>query len=181
MASSKRRFGFLLLGLPVVVVVVALLYMLAMGLFESEPRGFWDALEWAAETLSTTGYGADAEWTHPLMVIFVVVVQFLGVFLIFLIFPIYLIPFLEERFGSRIPKSVDLREHLLIYQYGAPVTTLLDEMRRSDVATVVIEDDVDLARRVLERGHQVVLGNLDSGALDRCSLLEARGTGCQRH
>lgn len=175
MLSSKQRFALLLLGLPIVIVLVALLYMLAMAMFEGELRGFWDSLEWAAETLSTTGYGADARWTHPLMVVFVVVVQFLGVFLVFLIFPIYLIPFLEERFESRLPKSApEVRDHVLIYQYGSPVATLLGEMKRSEVATVVIEDDAALARGVSERGHHVVLGNLDTGALERSHLLEAR-------
>lgn len=174
MLSSKSRLGLFLAGLVVVLIVVAVLYMGAMGTLEGKPRGFWDALEWSAETLSTTGYGGDANWDHPLMIVFVVVVQFLGVFLIFLIFPIYLIPFLEERFGARIPKSAELEDHIVIYQFGSPVATLLDEMKGAEVESVVIEDDPDLARSVQERGHQVVLGNLDSGALERCSLLEAR-------
>ena len=46
----------ILLGL---LLVSTVLYMLGMGYFEGEPRGFWSSMEWAAETLSTTGYGSD--------------------------------------------------------------------------------------------------------------------------
>ncbi len=154
---------------------VAVVYMLAMGALEDQSRSFWQALGWSAETLSTTGYGSDTSWNHPVMVIFVVIAQFLGVFIVFLIVPIYLIPVLEERFESKLPKGApNARDHILVYQYGAPVATLLDEMRRADLATVVIEDDEGVARRILERGYRVILGNLDSGALESSNLAEAR-------
>ncbi len=68
-----------------------------MDQLEGRPRGFWSSLEWAAETLSTIGYGADHSWQHPLMGIYVALVQFVGVFLVFLIFPLVLIPLLEKR------------------------------------------------------------------------------------
>ncbi len=50
-------------------------------------RGFWQSLAWASEILTTTGYGHDNQWRHPLMIAFVVAVQFIGVFLVFLVFP----------------------------------------------------------------------------------------------
>ncbi|MEN6490350.1 MAG: hypothetical protein ABFD66_15970, partial [Smithella sp.] len=95
MKRSHKRLLALVVAFVVVLVVAALLYMAGMSQLEGKPRGFWQSLEWASETLSTTGYGADAKWQHPLMVALVVLVQFLGVFMVFLIFPIYLIPFLE--------------------------------------------------------------------------------------
>ncbi|MCH7664408.1 MAG: TrkA family potassium uptake protein [Acidobacteria bacterium] len=175
MLRSKQRLALLLVSLPIVIVAVALVYMLGMGVLENEPRGFWESLEWAAESLATTGYGSDAHWDHPLMVVFVVLVQFGGVFLVFLIFPIYLIPFLEERFESRLPKSVPgMSDHVVVYRYGAAVATLLDEMKRAEVATVVIEEDAAQVRRLMERGHLVVQGSLDDSSLERSSLLAAR-------
>ena len=74
------------------------------------------------------------------MVVFVVVLQFIGVFLVFLIFPLYLIPFLEERFEVRLPKEVPpLDGHVVIYGYGAAVETLLSELARAGLETVVVE------------------------------------------
>src|SRR5574337_1879217 len=116
--------------------------MAGMHYLEGKPRGFWDALEWAGESLSTTGYGKDSNWSHPLMVSYVVLVQFVGVFLVFLVFPFYLIPFLEERFETRLPKvTPKLKGHVVIFAYGPPVATLLSELERANIATVVIEED----------------------------------------
>ena len=130
MRRSRKRLLALLASLVAVLVVSALLYMVGMNQLEGRPRGFWQALEWAAETLSTTGYGADASWSHPLMVCLVVLVQFLGVFLVFLIFPIYLIPFLEERFETRLPGDcADARNHVLIYRNGPAVASLIEELK----------------------------------------------------
>lgn len=94
MLRPSRRLALLVIGLLLFVIVTAFLYQLGMARLEGKPRTFWQAFEWAGETLSTTGYGADAKWSHPLMVILVVAVQFVGVFLVFLIIPIYLVPFL---------------------------------------------------------------------------------------
>ena len=142
MLRSQRRLLTLIAGIPLLVVVMALLYMLGMSELEGEPRGFWKAVEFAAETLSTTGYGADHAWSSPLMVIVVVTLQFAGVFLIFLVFPIYLIPYLEERFEVRLPKSeLKLTDHVVIYGYGAAVSTLLQELGNAGVPTLVVDQD----------------------------------------
>jgi Trk K+ transport system NAD-binding subunit len=170
----KRLLG-LLGALILLLLVTAVLYMIGMSYLEEKPRGFWDALEWAGESLSTTGYGRDSSWGHPLMVVYVVLVQFIGVFLVFLVFPIYIIPFLEERFQTRLPKEVpDVTNHVVIFRYGPPVATLLEELERANVATVVVEEEEAEARRLLENRHRVVFGNLDEGVLERTSLDKAR-------
>src|ERR1700751_5830687 len=102
---SYKRFLVFLGSTILLLIVVAVIYMVGMSYLENSPRSFWDALEWAGESLSTTGYGADSSWRHPLMVIYVVLVQLIGVFLVFLVFPVYLIPFLEERFETRLPQE----------------------------------------------------------------------------
>ncbi len=175
MLRSQKRLLALVGVLPVLLVLAAVLYMVGMEQLEDQPRGFWQALGWAAETLSTTGYGDDGTWGHPAMVVFVVVLQFLGVFLVFLIFPVYLIPFLEERFEVRLPKEVPrLRDHVVVFGYGPAVETLLDELGRAGVETVVVEGDADAARRLVEAGHRVVYGSLVDDALRRARLPSAR-------
>ena len=123
MKRSRKRLLILVLVLLVILLVSALLYMAGMSQLEDKPRTFWQSLEWAAETLSTTGYGFDCNWRHPVMVVLVVVVQFLGVFFVFLIFPVYLIPFLEERFETRLPGDCEsVRDHVLIFRNGPAVS-----------------------------------------------------------
>jgi Trk K+ transport system NAD-binding subunit len=175
MLRSYKRLLLLLLSLALLVIVTAALYILGMHYLEERPRGFWDALQWAAGTISTTGYGPESSWRHPVMVLFVVLVQFTGVFLIFLIFPIYLIPFLEERFETRLPKeTADLKDHVVIFHHGPPVATLLEELEAAQITTIVVEEDETEARRLLEHGHRLVYGNLDEGVLTRTSLDKAR-------
>ncbi|MEE8367126.1 MAG: NAD-binding protein [Thermoanaerobaculia bacterium] len=175
MLRSQKRLLILIGAVFLVLIATALIYMVGMAVLEGQPRGFWQSLEWAAETLSTTGYGSDAAWTHPAMVLFVVVVQFFGVFLIFLIVPVYLIPFLEERFEVRVPSgTTDLEDHVLVYHYGPAVATLLEELELARVPALVIEEEEGAARRVLAKGHQVVLGSLDDGVLERVCLEKAR-------
>jgi Trk K+ transport system NAD-binding subunit len=166
----------LALGLLLTILVSTFLYMWGMSALEGKPRSFWQSLEWAGETLSTTGYGADASWRHPLMVLLVVAVQFLGVFLVFLIVPLYLIPFLEERFETRLPQDVprDLNGHVVIYRYGAAVETLLEELAGAGVPTLVLEEDDATARRLFERGVRVLHRGLGEGALQAARLGSAR-------
>jgi Trk K+ transport system NAD-binding subunit len=173
---SRRRLAGLLLGLLLTVLASSFLYMWGMAALEGKPRTFWQSLEWAGETLSTTGYGADSGWRHPVMVVLVVAVQFLGVFLVFLIFPIYLIPFLEERFETRLPQEVakDLEGHVVVYRYGPAVETLLEELAGADVPTLVLEQDDSVARRLFESGVRIVHRSLSEGALRSARLEKAR-------
>ena len=172
--SHKLLLG--LLGmLTLLLLVTALLYMLGMNYLEGKPRGFWEALEWAGATLSTTGYGADSSWRHPLMVVYVVLVAFIGILLVFLVLPIYLIPFLEERFETRLPReSRDVKDHVVIFHHGPAVASLLEELERAGVITLVVEEDEAVARKLVERKHRVIYGNLDEGILHQTHLNKAR-------
>jgi Trk K+ transport system NAD-binding subunit len=173
---SRARLAILALGLLLTILVSTVLYMWGMAALEGKPRSFWQSLEWAGESLSTTGYGADSSWRHPLMVLLVVAVQFLGVFLVFLIVPIYLIPFLEERFETRLPQDVpkDLNGHAVIYRYGAAVETLLEELAGAGVPTLVLEEEDATARRLFEGGVRVLHRGLGAGALQAARLGTAR-------
>ncbi len=170
--QSRKRLLLLIAALPALIVVSAFLYMAAMSVLEGEQRTFIQSLEFAAETLSTTGYGKDASWSHPVTVLFVILLQFIGVFLVFLIFPLYLIPVLEERFEARLPKGAPKVEEgtVLIYQSGSAVASLLDELERSGVPVLLIEDSTDEARRQSDLGRKVVVGTLDDGVLGRVSF-----------
>jgi Trk K+ transport system NAD-binding subunit len=175
MLRSYNRF-FVLIGVLVSLLLgLTLLYMLGMYFLEGQSRSFFQALQWAAGTASTTGYGGDTTWRHPVMVVFVVCAQFIGVGLLFLVFPIYLIPYLEERFETRLPKEASKsKDHVVIFDFGPAVATLLTELEQAKIDTIVIDEDETDARRLLEQGHHVIYGNLDEGVLAKSNLLHAR-------
>jgi Trk K+ transport system NAD-binding subunit len=176
MQRSSRRLVALIVALIVFLILTAVLYQIGMARLEGKPRSFWQSFEWAGESLSTTGYGADAKWSHPLMVILVVAVQFVGVFLVFLIIPIFLVPFLEERFEERVPRVPDARlaNHVVVWRFGPAVETLLQRLRNHNVPSLVVEVDEVQARAVMESRQPVVFTRNEEDALDVCRLETAR-------
>ena len=175
MRRSTGRLIALAAGLVAFLIGSALLYQLGMAHLEGKGRTFWDSLEWAAESLSTTGYGADSHWAHPLMVLLVIAVQFVGVFLVFLIVPIFLVPFLEERFEEKLPRTAgDITDHVVVYRYGPAVETLLQRLTESGVPALVVEIDEEAARSVLDQNQRVVFSRTEEDALDVCRLADAR-------
>ena len=175
MLLSHKRLLALFGALVLLLLITTLLYMLGMRFLEGQPRDFWASLQWAAGTISTTGYGGDTAWHHPVMVVYVVFTQFIGVILLFLVLPIYLIPFFEARFETRLPKEkLEIKNHVVIFHYGAPVATLLTELEQADIATVVVEEEETDARHLIAQGHRVIYGNLDEGVLEKTNLSQAR-------
>lgn len=175
MNRARRRLVALVLSIPVLLVVLAFLYMGLMHSLEGETRNFLDSFEWAAETLTTTGYGADMNWDHPVMVLYVVLVQLGGVCLVFLVFPIYLIPFLEERFEAKLPRRAPrVHDHVLIYRYGPAVESLMDQLQSRGIAALVVETDETVARTLAERQIPVVFCRTEDEALEAGRVSVAR-------
>ncbi len=175
MSRARKRLLILIAILPLVVLMAALTYQAGMKFFEGEERDFWSALEFAAETVTTTGYGADADWQHPVMVLYVISLQFVGLVLFYMIVPMYLIPFFEERFEARLPRQAPkLKDHVVIYRFGPLVETLTEELQRSGMPMLIIEHDANLARRLLEDKLPVIYADQVSTALDRVHLDRAR-------
>jgi len=175
MHRATRRLLFLAVGVVAFLLVSAVLYELGMARLEGQQRSFWQSLEWAAETLTTTGYGHDSQWTSPAMVLFVIVVQFAGVLTIVLLVPLILLPLLESRFEERLPRDAgDLAHHVVVYRFGPPVETLLQRLRANNVPALVVETEESAARAVMESGQRVVFVRSDDDALDVCRLAHAR-------
>ena len=148
--------------MPAALLIFAVLYMLGSNYLEGKPADFWSSLEWASETLTTTGYGAYAPWKHPVMILLVIFTQFVGMFFLVLVFPIYMLPYIEERFEMRLPHALPpMAERVLFYGYGPAIDSLLEEFQQAGSAFVIFEEDMALARNLRDRGHPVVFGKLD--------------------
>ncbi len=182
MRRSRRRILIVLVALPFVVLGISLLYMLGMDHLEQRPRLFVEAILWSAETITSTGYGGDNHWTHPGMVAFVAGVQFLGVAVLFLAFPLFVMPFFEERFEERLHRTVpkDVKAFILVYRWSATVSELIEQLRDEGAEVVVLEESEVVARRLQGRGVRVVFGNLededpDPGLIGRARAMVVNG------
>ena len=176
LSRSYRRLIFLILLLPVTLFVMAFLYMMGMYYLEGIPRTLGASLEWAAETLTTTGYGRDAHWEHPVMEFYVIVSQFSGLIMVFTIFPVFILPFFEERFQGRLATRLPaLDGHIVIYRYGPEVASLLEELDLAKVPVLIIEEQEATARRLMDRERRVVFTDVEDEDLDLAPLIGARG------
>ena len=175
MHRSTRRLIVLGVGLVVFVIVTALIYELGMLKLEGKERSFWRSLEWATETISTTGYGSDNVWSHPAMVLFVVLIEFAGILLVPVIVSVVLVPFMEEQFERLLPRTApEMAEQVVVFRYGPAVETLLQRLKSGGVPSLVVELDETVARAVLERELPVVFSRNEEDALDVCRLPAAR-------
>ncbi len=142
---------------------------------EGKPATFWASLEWASETLTTTGYGAYAPWYHPVMILLVILAQFVGMFFLVLVFPIYVLPYIEERFEMRLPHILPpMTDRVLFYGYGPAIDSLLEEFQQADSPFVIFEEDMALARNLRDRGYQVIYGQLDEDPNVLAGIKQAR-------
>jgi Trk K+ transport system NAD-binding subunit len=173
---STKRLLVLLALLPAAVLILGTIYMLGMEHLEGQPRSFLQSMQWASETLTTTGYGGDNRWNHPAMALFVILGQFLGQFLVFLIFPIFVLPYVEERFEVRLQNALPPMDgKVLFYRYGPAIESLLEEFVRANSPFVIFEEDLAVARSLRDRGYNVVLGQLaqDASVLTRVQRARA--------
>jgi voltage-gated potassium channel len=119
--------------LPLAVLLLGTLYMLGMNHLEGSPRTFLQALQWASETMTNTGYGADNRWNHPVMAAFVIITPFIGQFLVFLIFPVLVLPYFEDKFEVRLQQVLPPMAGLvLFYRYGPTIESLVVEFENAD-------------------------------------------------
>ncbi len=173
---SYRRLLGLIASIPLLLLLLGFGYQQGMVHLEGVDRTLQDGIAWAAETLTTTGYGRDTVWHNPVMQTYVIVVQFGGVLLLFLIFPIFFIPFIEERFEARLSRRLpELHGEVLIYGSGPAVTSFVTDLEREGVPVVFMEEDEASARRLRERHRWVVLSDLRREEPDFAQLRDARG------
>jgi Trk K+ transport system NAD-binding subunit len=158
---STRRLLALLVLLPASAIVIGTLYMLGMDYLEGNPRTFLQGVQWASETITNTGYGADNRWHHPVMALFVIVTPFIGQLLVFLVFPVLVLPYFEERFEVRLQHVLPpMAGKVLFYHYGPEIESLLEEFVSAQSPFVIFEEDMVLARNLRDRGYDVVFGKL---------------------
>jgi len=172
---STQRLLLFVAALPATLVVMAAIYMTGMEHLEGSPRTFLESLQWASETLTTTGYGNDSHWQHPVFAVFVILGQIMGQFLVFLIFPIFLLPYLEERFQTRLPRQLPpMAGKVLFYRHGPAIESLLQEFKRSSTPFVIFEEELELAQTLRDRKYNVVFGKLAQDPSVLANVKDAR-------
>lgn len=161
-ADLSRRIVFYLYGFLAVMLLYTFVYMAGMIYLEGAPRSFTDALLVVVETLTTTGYGEDAPWTHPLMDLLMVAMQFTGVGFIFLALPVFVAPLIQSRLSTAAPTSIEgLEDHVVICGYSSRGEALIEELS-GEVTALVVDPDRERAAELYKAGHDVMHGDPES-------------------
>ncbi|NLV09032.1 TrkA family potassium uptake protein [Halomicrobium mukohataei] len=177
MDSWKRRTALYVVGLIGVMLGFTLVYDYGMSAFDGRPRTFLEALQVVVETFTTTGYGSDAKWESPEMLLLVTVMDITGVVLIFLALPALLFPLFEEAVSTNVPTTVenDIEDHVVICTYTPRGETLVGELDTWGVDHVVVEPDRERATELYEDGHRVIHADPQSvEGLRNAGLADAR-------
>jgi Trk K+ transport system NAD-binding subunit len=161
-------------GLVSVVLVYTILYNVGMRTIEGRPQSIFRSFQTVIETMTTTGYGADAPWATPAMNLFVVTMQVTGVAIGFVTLRVLVIPLFE-----RTPLNLDDRlsikdDHVVVAEYRRDTGVLLDELETLDVDYVLLESDEEEAKRLSDDGYQAIHGDPeDRSDLGRASIEKA--------
>jgi Kef-type K+ transport system membrane component KefB/Trk K+ transport system NAD-binding subunit len=84
-------------------------------------------------------------------------------------------PLIDERYDGKLRHELpEVEDTVVIYGYGAEVASLMEELDGRGIATLVIEEDEALARRLHARGVSVVQASIAEGDLDLRPLVKAR-------
>ena len=125
--DTKKRIVLYVLVLVSSVVFFTLLYRWGMGYFENESRSYIRAFGVVIETFTTTGYGSDAPWSPGAMNLIVVAMQLTGVTLLFTTLPLFVMLAISTVLSDRVPRSVDMTDHVVICNYTSRGETIIEE------------------------------------------------------
>ncbi len=176
-ADLSRRHRLVLLyvaGLVGIILFYSFVYNYGMRTLEGDSHSFFRSFQTVVETMTTTGYGADAPWETPAMNLLVVAMQLSGIAIGFFTLRVLIIPLFK-----RTPVRLDQRltpkqDHVVVAEYRRDSDLLLDELDRIGVEYVLVDSDQMEAQRLSDAGYQAISGDPeDAETLARASLDDA--------
>ncbi|RJT00350.1 TrkA family potassium uptake protein [Halococcus sp. IIIV-5B] len=159
MTGRQRTVVKFLGALVSIILVYTVIYQTGMRTLEGDDISFFHALETVVDTMTTTGYGADAPWITPYMNLLIIWYQISGVLIGFITLRILIIPLFE-----RAPVVLDDRltakdDHVVVCEYGRGKDVLLNEFEASGIDYVLVDPDKDEAIDLSNRDYQVIDGD----------------------
>ena len=176
LSRRNRLIGYYLVGLVVLICIYAALYNLAMARLEGVDQSIFASVEFVVQTMTTTGYGQDAGlWSHPLMFLFVALVQISGIGLGFFTLRVIVIPLFTDAEVNLDDRLAPKSDHVVVCEYRRDSAVLLDEFDELDVDYVLLSSSESDARRLSDAGYAAIDGSpQDEAALNRASIDTAR-------
>ena len=166
MDNWKRR-ALLYLGTVFgTMVLFSVPYHYGMVHLEGEEgRLYVESLQHVVETFTATGYGSDSPWNTVTMNLFVVVMDLVGVAVVFLALPVFAFPLVRDALSTTVPtKLEEATDHVVICTYTSRAESLVGELVSRDVPYVIVEPDREQALDLHEDGYEVINADPESAA-----------------
>ena len=179
--TNLRSLAKYLLTIAALIVVYAVIFHLIKIQVEGEAHSWITGLYWTLVVMTTLGFG-DITFTSDIGRLFSIVVLLSGVVLLLVMLPFLFIslfyaPWLEARVRQRAPRDVpaDTRGHVILTEYDAIATSLIERLKSENIPYFVIEPDPSAAARLVGEGVAVIAGENDNGATyERINARQAR-------
>jgi len=157
--SWQNKILVFLLTVAVIIIIYAEIFMWSMVFFEGEQVSFSQSLQAVVESLTTSGYGGFAPWESDFMNYFIIWMNFTGLALLFIAFPVFFIPSLKDVISKDVPRKVVKSDHVIICDYSSYTDALIQELDSRNRDYVIIEDDEEQAKELMASGFKVMLGD----------------------
>ncbi len=176
MDRTRYRGFYYLLAFMGALLFYTILYKFGMAAFEGTQRTLLESFQVVVQSFTTTGYGEDAGlWNSPQMLVMAILMQFTGVFLIFLTLPLFVVPWIQHRLEDRIPTAYSGTDHVAICGFSERGNVLVEELANRDIEYVVLLEDTERAKTLHDSGYTVAVGDLESvGSLSNVNVESAR-------
>ena len=165
--SNWQRRAILYLGTVFgAMVLFSVPYHYGMVHLEGEEgRLYVESLQHVVETFTATGYGSDSPWSTVTMNLFVVVMDLVGVAVVFLALPVFAFPLVRDALSTTVPTSLEgATDHVVICTYTSRAESLIGELTSRGVPYVIVEPDREQALDLHEDGREVIQADPESAA-----------------
>ncbi len=169
----RRAIGYIII-LAISLVLTALGYQYLMGRYEGRPRPFIDALQFAVEMYTTTGFGGDSPWESWQLNVFIILTDIYGMVLLVGALPVFLGPILQNVLSVTIPTEADasLSDHVIICSHTDRAEELIKELESNNIPYLIVERDRTRVEELVEDDYNVIRGDPTSESGLRAARLQ---------
>lgn len=171
----QRRVVLYVVAIAFVVTFYTILYQLGMSTVEGRERSFIESLHTVVQSLTTTGYGQDAPWNSRVMNVFTIVMQLTGIVLIFLLLPLFAVPWFRDLIHDRRAETIDpMQGHVVLSGHTPLVHTFIRELESHAHRHphIIIEPEEDRISELIDLGHTVLQGDPESESTLRTASIQ---------
>lgn len=173
--NLKQRILTAVLVVAGIIVLYAKVFVWSMAVFESREVTFPQGLQVVVESLTTSGYGGFSPWESDFMNYFVLIMNLTGVVFVFVAFPVFFLPFLQNAIEKSPPTSFRKTGHVIICSYSTHAEVLVKELIARNLDYVIIESKKQTAKELFLSGLHVMSGNSEmESVLESANVTEAR-------